>query len=65
VPLREHWHYEYTPQDHLNADGPWMNDVAIDNKYQYNGEEIDNDPFTHLSWVVLSAILPRMWRLMG
>lgn len=27
----------------LNTEGPWMNDAAIDNKYQYNGKEWNND----------------------
>ncbi len=27
----------------LNHDGPWMNDAARDNKYQYNGKEWNDD----------------------
>jgi RHS repeat-associated protein len=37
--LQENHYYPFG----LNTDGPWMNDAALDNKYQYNGKEFNDD----------------------
>ncbi len=37
--LQENHYYPFG----LNYDGPWMNDAALDNKYQYNGKEWNDD----------------------
>jgi RHS repeat-associated protein len=37
--LQENHYYPFG----LNTEGPWMNDAAIDNKYQYNGKEWNDD----------------------
>ena len=37
--LQENHYYPFG----LNTDGPWMNDAALDNKYQYNGKEWNDD----------------------
>jgi len=37
--LQENHYYPFG----LNTEGPWMNDAALDNKYQYNGKEWNDD----------------------
>ncbi len=37
--LQENHYYPFG----LNTEGPWMNDENLDNKYQYNGKEINDD----------------------
>ncbi len=37
--LQENHYYPFG----MGFEGPWMNDVVIDNKYQYNGKEINSD----------------------
>lgn len=37
--LQENHNYPFG----LNTEGPWMNDAALDNKYQYNGKEFNDD----------------------
>ena len=37
--LQENHYYPFG----LNTEGPWMNDAALDNKYQYNGKEFNDD----------------------
>lgn len=37
--LQENHYYPFG----LNTEGPWMNDAALDNRYQYNGKEWNDD----------------------
>jgi RHS repeat-associated protein len=37
--LQENHYYPFG----LNTEGPWMNDAALDNRYQYNGKELNDD----------------------
>jgi RHS repeat-associated protein len=37
--LQENHYYPFG----LNMSGPWMNDAALDNRYQYNGKELNDD----------------------
>jgi RHS repeat-associated protein len=37
--LQENHYYPFG----LNTEGPWMNDASLDNRYQYNGKELNDD----------------------
>ncbi|NUO03198.1 MAG: RHS repeat-associated core domain-containing protein, partial [Saprospiraceae bacterium] len=37
--LQENHYYPFG----MNMEGPWINDAALDNRYQYNGKEYNND----------------------